>query len=280
MAQPPVTGQGARPIIVADPGESVSATRYLRPQGPRVWPLWLLILALCAALGAGGWLIWQERQSFQQQIVRLDTDVSNMHARFDAEDGRGDVIGDFHHRLEQLERQQQALLTVQQQLKDRTDAQQTANGQQLVEQLHKLAASQQDLMQQIDTLDATLTATRSSLAALEQTGDAARGALDSRLTRLEDARESQAARVASLTTRVDEVVSRLDTRLAQLIPGLESLDEQFQSTSSTVEEIKHSLEDERSQQAALETRLADLAAQVQELGRSQLAMSAQLEALR
>ncbi|MBY6207225.1 MULTISPECIES: hypothetical protein [Halomonas] len=289
MAHPPDIGRPGS--IVPDPGESVSATRYRQAPAPRLWPLWLLMLLVVGGLAAGSWWLWQERQRLDQELNRLRGELSNVHARFQAEQGEGDLIAEFERRLDGLESANEAL---DQRLGEGLAGVENALAEQAQASLDRQevnAETLQDLDERLSTLSDTLASARSSLAAVERAGDSARGALEARMDRFDDARESFAGRLASVTTRVDEVVSRLDTRLGEMLPRVEIAENRLSEVTRDVEGLRQSRQDVAEEQQALEARIgqridamednmASLAADLRDLRQAQLAFSAQLEALR
>ncbi|MGQ7248385.1 hypothetical protein ACUN9Y_13750 [Halomonas sp. V046] len=283
MAQPPDNGPSARPIV-PDPGDSLSGGRRRYPPPPRVWPLWLLIVVLMGVMAGGGYLAWQERERFQQQVSELRGELSNVHARFDTEQGQGDVLGDIQRQLKALDQGDRSLAAQLQALDERLGGELAETAETVQQRRYQMEQEWQDERHELDerlgALMDTLSATRTSLTAVEQTGDNARDALASRLARQDDAREAFAGRLASLTTRVDEVVTRLDSRLSQLTPRLETFEQTLDSLNDDVEAVAQSGEDGRERLAALTERADRLAAEVTDLRQSQLALSAQIEALR
>ncbi|EWH03119.1 hypothetical protein [Halomonas sp. BC04] len=72
--------------IVPDPDTSLTRARRPSQPMPRLWPLRLIVFLLVIALGAVTWFAWQEHQRFEDQLRQLTGEMSNVHARFDAEE--------------------------------------------------------------------------------------------------------------------------------------------------------------------------------------------------
>lgn len=264
MAEPPEDRRPPRPIV-PDPDASLSP-RARQPDPPRLWPLWLLFLLLIAA-GAGlAWAGWQERARLQAELARVSGELSNVHARFDADEGRGEALAALEERLDELAdlegeidaALERRLSTVGGELEAALDERIAPLEEALPRQRARLAA----LAEQAETRDATLAATRTSLDALERAGEEGRAALGERLTSLEQGREALNERVATLGERVQALAARLTPLEGQ------------------VEDAVGSRDDERQRMDALERKLQEMGTELRELRQSQLALNAQLEALR
>ncbi len=288
MAERPEPRRYAGPIV-PDPEASLTAHRPRYPEPPRVWPLWLLVLMLVGAVGAMGWYGWQERQRLEAETARLSGELSNVHARFDAAIGEGDGLERLETRLDTLERQdetQERRFTVVEEdlvaglerlegLVDRQEARLTRMGE---------AAA---------TREAMLVAFQDSLDALERAGEEGRGALGERLDLLSEAHADDARRLSELRGQVIDTAdlealheeqqsqeTRLDELQAEQRSRLEELQARVASLAETLEGVDEAREDDGQQRDALRQRLSALEAEAGELRRSQLALSARLEALR
>lgn len=288
MAERPEPRRYAGPIV-PDPEASLTAHRPRYPQPPRVWPLWLLVLMLVGALGAMSWFVWQERQRLEAEAARLSGELSNVHARFDAAIGEGDGLERLEARLDALERQdasqerhfgvvEEDLAAGLERLEGMIDRQETR-----LTRMGEAAA----------TREAMLTAFQDSLDALERAGEEGRGALVERLDLLSEAHADDARRLSELRGQVIDTAdlealreeqqsqeARLDELQAEQHSRLEELQARVASLAETLEGVDEAREDDRQQRDALRQRLSALEAEAGELRRSQLALSARLEALR
>lgn len=298
--------------IVPDPETSLTSPRLRHPRPPRLWPLWLLLLVLLGALVALGWLGWEERSRLQGELARLDSAISNLHARFDAEEGRGDALQGVTAGLAELERRTQATETRLAELLDSLE-EDAARREALGERLTRIAEA-------AATREAMLIASQQSLTALERTGEEGRAALDERLEALMAARdrdltrlerqdeelEAQASRLTALeeSPAGEEALNRLNATRAALEERLRRLndtqdaleqrlgqsvrdiDERLETLSTQVVTLEEALDaasasrDDDSLMEALSDRIRVLETDIGELRRSQLALSARLEALR
>ncbi|MFG6137038.1 hypothetical protein [Halomonas sp. B23F22_10] len=263
MAERPEDSRQPRPIV-PDPDASLGGHhRSHAPPRTTVWPLWLLILLLTAALIGLAYAGWMERQRLEQQLTRLNGEISNVHARFDASEGRGELLSEIQTRLDEL-------VGLEDQLQDTLDDRVTERlSDWQDENLAPQAQAQSALEGRVATLAEdgevradTLAAVRDSMDALETASREGRSALTERLAALESTQQGEAERQQALDERLDGAVEALS------------------ELSDDVEALSSSSDDEREQTAALEERLADLQAELRELRQSQLAMNAQLEALR
>ncbi len=295
MAERPDDRRYARPIV-PDPDTSLSVHRRHYPPPPRIWPLWLLVLALSGALAALAWFGWQERLRLEGQLARLGGEFSNVHARFDAALGEGESMDDIEARLEALERRDEAHdghLSV---LEEDLDSG--------LGELETSLASLQDRVARIGesaaTREALLAATRTSLDALERAGSEGRAALRERLEAQAEVRERDSERLDALDralaaleadagqgealTRLQQAQEALEERLTDALrereARVETLAARLSGVAAEVEAAAGSRDDNAQRLDAVEAQLGGLAAEIGELRRSQLAMSARLEALR
>ena len=279
MAEHPDDRRHPRPIV-PDPDASLSAPRYRQPPPPRVWPLWLLVILLIAACVALAWAGWQERVRLQAQLTRVSGELSNVHARFDVEQGRGEVLTALQTRLDELanlEAEVDAVIDQRLAAFDKRQAQGVAP-------LEQALATQEDRLDSLEgeaeTRDATLAATRSSLDALERAGEEGRAALRERLATLEETRQADAERRRALASTVAELEGRLaDVREAQQ-SRLESMEGELAALGKEVEAMSGSRDDARQRMETLGNRIQEMSSGLRELRQAQLALSAQLEVLR
>ncbi|MBD3894351.1 hypothetical protein IEI94_00600 [Halomonas sp. ML-15] len=291
MAERPEDQRLSSPIV-PDVNASLTANHLRQPRSARLWPLWLSVLMLIVALGGLGFAAWQERQLMQRELDRLEGQLSNVHARFDGFDEEQDS------ELEPITERLGSLGDGQQALRDRLEEQ-----EQLIESIRvasaedeavdRLATRLEALGEDVEALDALVGVVRQSLDALEEGGEQARATLAARLDRLESRTEEQAPildtlrdewrdlepRLASLEDRQQQLATRLEEvpdvdpqRLDALAADLEALD-------VALEQFDEAREDDRQEVAELRERLSSTRSELTEIRQSQLATSAQLEAL-
>lgn len=284
--------------IVPDAASSLTAPRQRQrqPGSVRLWPLWLLLLAMLGTLAGAGYLAWEERQRLQADIGRLQGELSNVHARFDAS---GDSESDTEEHIDALEARQAALEARDEARLGRLRAlEQALEASRAVpsERVDDLSARLARLEEAAETRDALLDASQRSLDALERTGAEGRAALASTLEGVEialaalvthdaEARAESAAmgeRLQALHAEQRSLSERLDVQEAQL---QRALDEQADTFQEEVAELANALaalsaEVDPSDAQARAARLTALELELGELRRTQLALSARLEALR
>lgn len=289
--------------IVPDPTASLSAHRLRQPRAPRLWPLWLLLLLLMAAMAGAGYLAWEERERLSREVERLQGELSNVHARFDATLGEGESLEAMESRLAALERRDQAhdgLLGV---LEEDLEAglarhdERLAGLQERVTRIGEAAA----------TREAMLAATQLSLDALERSGAEGRAALASTLEGVEGSLDAQQAAyrrhserldaleqqleelaatgveadaLAALATEQQALAERVARDEARQAEGITRLEERLAALGGELEALAEARDDETQREDALAARLAALEVEIGELRRTQLAVSARLEALR
>ncbi|NAW34908.1 hypothetical protein [Halomonas alimentaria] len=288
MAERPEPRRYAGPIV-PDPEASLTAHRPRYPEPPRVWPLWLLVLMLVGALGAMGWFVWQERQRLEAEAARLSGELSNVHARFDAAIGQGDGLERLEARLDALERQDAS----QERHFGVVEEDLAAGLERLEGMIDRQEARLTRMGEAAATREAMLAAFQGSLDALERAGEEGRGALGGRLDLLSEAQEQHDRRLTELQeqaideTALDALRERQAAVEESLADGqaeqrsrLEELQARVASLAETLEGVDEAREDDRQQRDALRQRLSALEAEAGELRRSQLALSARLEALR
>jgi chromosome segregation ATPase len=277
MAERPDDRRQARPIV-PDPDDSLTPHRFRYPRPPRVWPLWLLILLLIAGLAGMAWMAWEERERFQRDLTRLSGEISNVHARFDMEEGRGEALEGVQSRLDALEQQDEQM---QEQVSSRLAA--------VDERFDELQARVVRIGEAAATREAMLAAIQASLDALERRGEEGRAALDERLIAMSEMQARDGERLEGVIDRVAErendiPASALEERLTsievQLQDRIDEAQARLSGLGTEVEALASSQDDGGERIAAMDGRVAALASDIGELRRAQLALSAQLEALR
>lgn len=250
--------------IVPDPNDELtSRQRPASAPAARTWPLWLLCLLLAASLAALAGAYWLDRQRWQTIQRDLEGQLSNLHARFDSLDDRyaSDDLGERLESLgttqQDLQAQQEELVSALQSLEDSS-----ADGANLEELIQRFDAAEEER----DTLAATLEAMQRSLDIIEQSGEEARAALDSRL-------EDQATAQDETEQRL-QALDATDNALASDVRGLNEANEQVQNRVEALDETYTQLQ-ERVQTladsatgddlATLESRLDRLATQLETL---------------
>lgn len=262
--------------IVPDPEASLTAQRHRYPEPPTVWPLWLLVMLLAAGLGAAGWFGWQERQRLSAEVARLGGELSNVHARFDTALGEGDALQELGQRVaaqaEENATQERRFEVLEEDLAAGLDA--------LGAGIERLEGRLSRMGEAAATREAMLAAFQDSLDALERAGEEGRAALEERMARLDAANDGDAAVLEGLRESLAALESRLAATREAGEEARDALERRLAALDEAVEGVAEAREDSRQERDALRTRLAALEAEAGELRRSQLALSARLEALR
>ncbi len=279
MAERPDAPRYSRPIV-PDPDASLSAPRWRQPPPPRLWPLWLLVVVLLAAGAALAWAGWQERARLQAELARVSGELSNVHARFDANEGQGEAFATLQSRLDELANLEAELDAVIDQRLATLETQREQRLAPLEEAIEALESRLASLADEDDNLAAIVDATRNSLDSLERAGQQGRAALRERLAALEAAREAESQRREILDTALTELEQRLDDQGEALQSQGTALEEQLSALQADVEALEVSRDDEQQRIESLGNRLREVESGLRELRQAQLAMSAQLEVLR
>ena len=72
--------------IVPDVDQSLTAHHLRHRRGPKLWPLWLMLVLILLLLGAAAAGLWYERERLLGEVHRVSGEVSNLHARLDSGD--------------------------------------------------------------------------------------------------------------------------------------------------------------------------------------------------
>lgn len=230
--------------IVPDVDQSLDAQRLRQPVKPRLWPLWLLILALMVAIAALAAGFWLEREQLRSELERVGGEISNMHARLDSGDSA------VQDKITLVQAQVSTLFQEQEQLAMRFNATRDELMSMIPASEDRVSAEAIDtLLEQIEAQqqtasmrDARLSALSASLDSLEDTAETQHAALDDDVARLEK----------SVDRRADRDAAANEKRYAALSQTLE----------------------------ALARKNAKLDDDLRQLRQAQLALSAQLEMLR
>ncbi|MCE8019055.1 hypothetical protein HOP51_02815 [Halomonas sp. MCCC 1A11036] len=294
--------------IVPDPDSSLTRPRRVSQPQPRLWPLKFAVLLLLAMLLGMAWLGWQEIQRLSAEVQQVTSGMSNVHARFDAEEGRGDRLENIESRLSSTEEHAESVvarmagLEVEVQHIAERDA---SRFEALDERIDDVVSGLERLDGEAEDRDALLEAVRASLDSLERVAEEGREVLVVRIEALAEASERQGERLAEWESLQDELAERQQDVRASLDERLEAVDEHVQQLLeqelSTLEErqqartvaletrlddlagaIEATAEGDEASQAieSLRTRLASMEAELRELRQEQLSLSAGLEALR
>ena len=276
----------SRPVerrpIVPDPDSSLTRPHRHAYPAPRLWPLKLALLLLLVALIGMSWLGWQERERLHAERQQLAAEMSNLHARFDAEEGRGEYVTALNSRISSLEEHNDSLVArlagLEVEVQQRRE-QERSRFAALDERIDATAADLQGLLDEVEEREALLQAVRGSLDSLERVGSEGREGLDARIDALAAAQERHVERFealqeehASLAERHQGVRTSLDDRFS-------ALDERFAALDTELEELAAAGEALEAVEA-LQPRLNALDTELRELRQEQLRLSADLEALR
>lgn len=291
MAERPEEHRLSSPIV-PDVNTSLTANHLRHHRPARLWPLWFVILLLLLAIGGVSALAWQERMALHQAQERLEGQLSNVHARFDGfGEGQQEELEPITERLDVLDSAQRAL-------RDRLEEQEgllesvrltSADG----EALSDLVARFDDTREDVEALESLIVVVRQSLDALEESGAQSRAMLTGRLGRIEERLDEQQPNLDEMASRWEEV----EPRLTALDESRRSLEERFDAIpdvdpqrldeiAAELNRLEDSLvalqgvrDDDQEALAGMRDRLGATQAELTELRQSQLATSAQLEAL-
>ncbi|BCB07967.1 hypothetical protein HHSLTHF2_18570 [Vreelandella venusta] len=273
--------------IVPDVDQSLTAQHLRHRRGPKLWPLWLLMILIIISLGAAATGLWYERERLLSEVHRVSGEVSNLHARLDSGDtDTQDAIAFVQAQMTTLFQEQEQLAVAVTRTREELYGLLTSN-EELVngEALSSIAERIGQLEEQAALRDQQLTAIRSSLNALEQAGVSGRQNLAEEVTYLED---MLSQRLSATTSRLDDM-AKLENENSELVTNVtewqEEVDQRFTEVNSTLEMLS-STGTSATQEAlqALEQqwaqRLNTLESDIRQVRQAQLAFSAQMEMLR
>lgn len=281
----------ARPIV-PDPDSSLTRPRRQPYPAPRLWLMKFMLLLLLTMLLGLGWLGWQERERLNIELQQVTGEMSNLHARFDAEDGRGQHVSAFGSRLATVEEHNESIvarlagLEVEvQQSSERGASRFTA----LDERVDEVVGKLEGLLDDIETREALLGAVRSSLDSLERVESEGREGLEAQIAALEASRERDAQQFETLRESHAALVERYEGMQDAFEDQLSGLDERLQALDAEqtrrFADVENELGDPTAMEAALEevatlqSRLSALETELRELRQEQLRLNAGLEAL-
>ena len=267
--------------IVPDVDQSLTAQHLRHRRGPRLWPLWLVLILLMLLLGAAAAGVWYERERLLAEVHRVSGEVSNLHARLDSDDTEAqDAITFVQAQMSTLFQEQEQLAVALTNTREELYGLLTEN-EELVsnEALETFSQRFEQFQEQAALRDSQLAAIRTSLDALEQAGTSGRQNLVEEVTHLEEVINQR------LDTMERQVASDRTATEEQLSIWRENIEQQLTQLSSTVAEVN--TQEEPASQAeltALETqwtqRLNTLESDLRQVRQAQLAFSAQMEMLR
>ena len=267
--------------IVPDVDQSLTAQHLRHRRGPRLWPLWLVLILLMLLLGAAAVGVWYERERLLAEVHRVSGEVSNLHARLDSDDTETqDAITFVQAQISTLFQEQEQLAVALTNTREELYGLLTEN-EELVsnEALETFSQRFEQFQEQAALRDSQLAAIRTSLDALEQAGTSGRQNLVEEVTHLEEVINQR------LDTMERQVASDRTATEEQLSIWRENIEQQLTQLSSTVAEVN--TQEEPASQAeltALEAqwtqRLNTLESDLRQVRQAQLAFSAQMEMLR
>lgn len=262
MAERTAVSPHARPIV-ADPEASLSHRPY-HVRRTRLWPLWWLCILLFLALSALAAFGWWKSQQLEQQLGRLQGELSNVHARLDGEqEGKqqGDEVSSLAARFDRFESEQgRRGEDVEARLASITEKLESFESR--IEQQAGSAARDESIAEARNSRLATM---QTSLDALEQTGKEAREALNEQQGALSERQQSQQQALARLDDRLQVLEDNTPEHQAEIETRLEAMEAELADLSTS--------DDAAAQQ------LAELAREIQEIRQSQLVINAKLEGM-
>ncbi|WP_048306534.1 hypothetical protein [Halomonas sp. PR-M31] len=266
------------PIVPEPDNETVPRHRSSsRPDNRgKTRALWFLCLILLAALVSMGVYYWFDRQEWQTKQRELDGQLSNLHARFDSLDDRQQGTG-FKAQLNELSSNQQSLNDRQQELATLLKT--------LQERAAKIdpeatAKRLETARKERDTLSATLDAMGRSLTTLEQSGEKARAALDTRLKDAGATRDDLEQRLQAMNGTITELEDQIQSFAGQdLDKTLATVQERMDSTASRIEALEEASQQQRARFDELDAAIQSNRASLTELRQGQLVLSASVENL-
>ncbi|MGO2007767.1 hypothetical protein [Vreelandella alkaliphila] len=273
--------------IVPDVDQSLTAQHLRHRRGPKLWPLWLLMMLIIISLGAAAVGLWYERERLLEEVHRVSGEVSNLHARLDSGDtDTQDAIAFVQAQMTTLFQEQEQLAVAVTRTREELYGLLTSN-EELVngDALSSIAERISQLEEQAALRDQQLAAIRTSLDSLEQAGMSGRQNLAEEVTYLE---EMLSQRLSTTTNRLDDI-AKLENENSELVTNVtawqEEVDQRFTEVNSTLEMLSST--DTSATQEALQAleqqwaqRLNTLESDIRQVRQAQLAFSAQMEMLR
>ncbi|RUR27252.1 hypothetical protein ELY33_15200 [Vreelandella andesensis] len=273
--------------IVPDVDQSLTAQHLRHRKGPKLWPLWLLMVLIIILLGAAAAGLWYERERLVEEVHRVSGEVSNLHARLDSGDTDAqDSIAFVQAQMTTLFQEQEQLAVTLTDTREELFGLLTSN-EELVnsDALSGIAERISQLEKQAALRDQQLAAIRTSLDALEQAGTSGRQNLAEEVTYLEN---MLSQRLSNTTSRLD-AITELENESAELVTNVtkwqEEVDQRLVEVNSFLETLSNT--DTPATREALQAleqqvaqRLSTLESDIRQVRQAQLAFSAQMEMLR
>ncbi|MEA2117473.1 hypothetical protein [Halovibrio sp. HP20-50] len=265
--------------IVPDVEQSLTAQHLRHRKGPTLWPLWLCLLFIIVLLGVAAAGLWYERERLLNEIHRVSGEVSNVHARLDADDSDvQDTITFVQAQMATLFQEQEQLSMSLAETREELYSLLTMNEDMASsDSINTLLQQLTQLREQAASRDSQLTAMRESLDALEQVGMSGRQNLVEEVAHLEQLTDQ---RLSAMESQIDTVSRRWEEELAA---QREAMDSRFNELETAVAEAQAPAE-QKEALATLEQqwtqRLNAIESDVRQVRQAQLAFSAQLEMLR
>ncbi|MCG7575281.1 MULTISPECIES: hypothetical protein [Halomonadaceae] len=267
--------------IVPDVDQSLTAHHLRHRRGPKLWPLWLMLVLILLLLGAAAAGLWYERERLLGEVHRVSGEVSNLHARLDSGDTDAqDALTFVQAQMTTLFQEQEQLSIALTNTREELYGLLTDN-EELVsdEALEPLALQLEQVQEQAELRDRQLASIRSSLDALEQAGTSGRQNLVEEVAHLENVLGQR------LTSMERQVSSDREALEAQFQNWQAEVEQQLTQLSNDVTAVASA--DESATQAELSAlqeqwsqRLSTLESDVRQVRQAQLAFSAQMEMLR
>lgn len=226
--------------IVPDVDQSLDAQRLRQPVKPRLWPLWLLILALMVAIAALAAGFWLEREQLRSELERVGGEISNMHARLDSGDSA------VQDKITLVQAQVSTLFQEQEQLAMRFNATRDELMSMIPASEDRVSAEAIDtLLEQVEAQqqtasmrDARLSALSASLDSLEDTAETQHAALDDDVARLEKSVDRRAAANEKRYAALSQTLEALARKNAELDDDLRQLRQAQLALSAQLEMLR------------------------------------------
>lgn len=267
--------------IVPDVDQSLTAQHLRHRKGPKLWPLWLVVILIIASLGGAALGLWYERERLLDEMYRISGEVSNLHARLDSGDTDAqDTLTLIQAQMSTLFQEQEQLAITVVNTREELYGLLTGNDDLVSsDSLHALSQALDQMKEQSALRDRQLAAIRTSLDALEQTGTSGRQNLIEEIAYLE---QSTALRLGAIEEQLESGTTALEASFATWRDQVEQQLTEFNASieETTAEEAFASEEALNSMEEQWNRRLNALESDIRQVRQAQLAFSAQMEMLR